>query len=119
MGGVNRNSWNVFHGIEYKRNEKTGVSSLSGWVWTKENLQNVGQWKWHLWGNLLNEHFKTERNLTYERHQFWSRVQEYWESTVTYITALKNLAYTCEFNEYSADKAVIDQTYWKMFIATS
>lgn len=40
--------------------------------------------------SLLNKHFETERNLTYERLQFRSRMHE--ESAVTYINALKNLA---------------------------
>lgn len=36
-------------------------------------------------------------------------IQEYEESTVTYITLLTNLARTCKFNECSAAEAVVDE----------
>ena len=58
---------------------------------------------------LLNTHFNIEKNVTYERHRFRARAQETSESAVNYITALKDLASTCKFNEYSADEAIIDQ----------
>jgi hypothetical protein len=58
---------------------------------------------------LLNKHFEIDKNITYERHKFRSRSQNQNESTVSYITELRRLAKSCQFDEYSSEEAIIDQ----------
>ncbi len=47
----------------------------------------------------FDAHFLPRVNVTFERHQFFTRNQEPGESVDSYITALRKLAQTCEFGE--------------------
>ena len=47
----------------------------------------------------FDAHFLPRVNVTFERHQFFTRNQEPGESVDRYITALRKLAQTCEFGE--------------------
>ena len=48
---------------------------------------------------IFDAHFLPRVNVTFERHQFFTRNQEPSESFDRYITALRKLALTCEFGE--------------------
>ena len=47
----------------------------------------------------LLDYFKPRKNVLYERYKFKQAVQKSEENTSTYVTRLKNLAKTCEFND--------------------
>ena len=47
----------------------------------------------------FDAHYLPRVNVTFERHQFFTRNQEPGESVDCYITALRKLAQTCEFGE--------------------
>jgi hypothetical protein len=57
----------------------------------------------------LNEYFTPKCNLAYERHVFHCAVQVSKEPISRYVTRLKKLAQTCEFDKYSTDEAIKDQ----------
>ena len=59
--------------------------------------------------NALTAHFLPERNITYERNRFRAQHQLSDESSATFVTRLRKMAQTCAFEQYSADKAIIDQ----------
>ncbi|XP_039296717.1 uncharacterized protein LOC120354196 [Nilaparvata lugens] len=46
---------------------------------------------------LFKEHFLPTKNLTVERHKFFTRVQQPGESIDDFVTALKTLSNSCEF----------------------
>lgn len=63
----------------------------------------------HLYIHALNIH-STDKNVTYEPHQFRDRPHEAHENAVMYIIASKDsFPYTCNFNEHSSEDAIIDQ----------
>ncbi|XP_073966944.1 uncharacterized protein, partial [Choristoneura fumiferana] len=47
----------------------------------------------------LDEHFKTKKNVTVERHRFFTREQKEYESIDQYVFELRKLAQSCEFGE--------------------
>ena len=63
--------------------------------------------------NVLNNYFAPKRNDTFERHKFRSTNQMDDESTLAYITRLRELASTCSFDTYSTEAAIVDQVVEK------
>ena len=57
----------------------------------------------------LTAYFKPKENITFERNKFYSTAQHAGEPIAAYVTRLQDLARTCEFDNYSADQAVVDQ----------
>ena len=57
----------------------------------------------------LDGHFLLKKNLTFERSRFRDSHQRTDESAMAFITRLKTLARTCEFDNYTTDSAIIDQ----------
>ena len=57
----------------------------------------------------LNSYFKQKSSVTYERHVFRCTGQDSEETISHYVTRLKKLARTCDFDKYSADEAIKDQ----------
>ena len=57
----------------------------------------------------LTNHFIPEKNITYERNCFRAEQQLLDESSAAFVTRLRKLAQSCKFEEYSTDKAIIDQ----------
>ena len=62
---------------------------------------------------LLETYFKPKENVTFERNKFHSTTQLPEEPIAPYITRLLDLARTCNFNNYNADQAVVDQVISK------
>jgi len=58
---------------------------------------------------LLDAYFLPKKNLTFERSKFRSTVQAVGETSQTFLTRLRSLAMSCDFNNYSSDAAIIDQ----------
>jgi len=58
---------------------------------------------------LLDKHFLPKKNLTFERSQFRAAQQKSDESSLSFITRLRQLAKSCEFSNYSPESAIIDQ----------
>ena len=57
----------------------------------------------------LTEYFRPQQNVSFERHTFRLAAQEPSETITTYVTRLRQLAKTCEFDKYSPDEAIKDQ----------
>ncbi|KAL0867464.1 hypothetical protein ABMA27_008251 [Loxostege sticticalis] len=53
--------------------------------------------------DILDEHFKVKKNVTVERHKFFTRGQFENESIDQYIFELRKLALSCEFNDLMED----------------
>ncbi|XP_059061147.1 uncharacterized protein LOC131854044 [Achroia grisella] len=51
----------------------------------------------------LDDHFKIKKNVTVERHKFFTRSQKENESIEQYVLDLKKLAQTCEFGILNED----------------
>lgn len=57
---------------------------------------------------LLSAHFKQKKNTTFERFKFNGTKLIHGENTLSYITRLKKLAKSCDFDQYSAEDAIVD-----------
>ncbi|KAL1457556.1 hypothetical protein WDU94_007770 [Cyamophila willieti] len=51
----------------------------------------------------FNDHFVPKKNLTYVRHNFFTRSQEEGESIENYVAALNKMSYECEFDKLRKD----------------
>ena len=58
---------------------------------------------------VLDNYFLDNPNLTFERFQFNSAQKKPNESSKAYITRLKTLALTCDFENYTTPDAIVDQ----------
>ena len=58
---------------------------------------------------VLQAHFKLTRNITYERHKFRSIVQNVGDTSLVFITRLRESTQKCDFDKYSPEEAMIDQ----------
>lgn len=58
---------------------------------------------------ILDGFFLPKKNLTFERSRFRATVQRDGQSFLAFITELKALRTNCDFNNYNADSALIDQ----------
>lgn len=57
----------------------------------------------------LDKYFEVKVNYTFQRNIFRNLNQNQGESSRAYITRLKTQAIKCDFNNYSAESAVVDQ----------
>ena len=62
---------------------------------------------------LLRQYFKPLKNITFERYQFFSSIQGVNETTMSYITRLRDIARNCEFDTYNNNLAIVDQVISK------
>mgnify|MGYP001951249056 CR=1 FL=1 len=58
---------------------------------------------------LFDTYFLPKKNLTFERSKFRAAVQLQGESAQAFVTRLRSLAKSCEFDQYSTNSAIIDQ----------
>ena len=74
--------------------------------------------------NKFDEHFLPQKNLSYERHIFHTRMQQPGETIDEFVTDLKRKAATCDFGElqdsFVKDRIIMgskmfhfEQNYWK------
>ena len=57
----------------------------------------------------LKDHFEPNLNATYERHKFRTERQLENEQTCDFVSRLRKLAQTCDFDNYSTEQAIVDQ----------
>lgn len=57
---------------------------------------------------ILNTHFAQRKNLSFERFKFHSSTMTSYENALAYITRLKKLARSCDFDQYSPEDALVD-----------
>ena len=57
---------------------------------------------------LLSDHFKLQKNVSFERFKFNSNKLLHGENARSYITRLKKLAKSCDFDQYSPEDALVD-----------
>ena len=57
----------------------------------------------------LNGYFLDNPNLTFERFQFYSAHKKQGESSKSYITRLKTLAASCDFENYTTQDAICEK----------
>ena len=77
------------------------VFNTFNFTWSEKN-------KFALLVQKFEEYCIPRKNVTYERHLFNTRNQGPTESIDSYVTALKNLAKSCEFGELT-DSLIRDQ----------
>jgi len=58
---------------------------------------------------VLDLYFLPKKNLTFERSKFRTATPLTGESSQSFITRLRSLANTCEFDKYSKESAIVDQ----------
>lgn len=58
---------------------------------------------------LLDAYYLPQKNVTFERSKFRAAVQRTGQGFMEYITELKELKSGCDFENYTADSAIIDQ----------
>ena len=56
----------------------------------------------------VNGHFAQKKNLSYERFKFHSATTNSSEGFLSYLTRLKKLARSCNFDDYSTEDAIVD-----------
>ena len=57
---------------------------------------------------LLSDHFKLQKNLSFERFKFHGAKLLPGENARSYITRLKKLVKSCDFDQYSPEDALVD-----------
>ena len=110
VDGMKQGTEDLFWGSwNYSRKEEASSASIFGWRSVARYFRELWRHRENIWVYIhsCKWTFRTEKNLSYERFKFHSAATNSSEGFLSYLTRLKKLARSCNFDNYSTGDAIV------------